>query len=348
MTALLRPADYRPAPPLKKDYRIACVGFGGIVRTAHLPAYRNFGYQVVAACDPSEEAQRAAREEFGIPFVTGELDALLERDDIDIIDLAVHAAQRLPLVERIVKAKKPILSQKPFAMKMEDAVRMVELCEEAGVPLMVNQQARWAPAHRALRVLLDRGVIGHVYSVTHFNRSFQDHPGSWVVNLEHFNIVDHGIHFIDLSRYFTGRTPIRVKATTTMVPAQTAVSPMIYTILCEYEPEAQVMTTLHFNNIVQAQPLHRYEWFIDGTEGSIAASHRELVVSLKANPHHKEVYAIQGNWFPDAFGGSMGEMMQALTEGRPPQTSGRDNLESIKIAYAAVESSERGVAVDLH
>jgi predicted dehydrogenase len=42
----------------------------------------------------------------------------------------------------------------------------------------------------------------------------------------------------------------------------------------------------------------------------------------------------------------MGEMMQALTERREPQTSGRDNLNSVRIAYAAVESSETGKAVD--
>jgi predicted dehydrogenase len=44
------------------------------------------------------------------------------------------------------------------------------------------------------------------------------------VALEHFNIVDHGIHYIDLSRYFTGQTPRHVKATTTMVPGQSAVA----------------------------------------------------------------------------------------------------------------------------
>ena len=102
--------------------------------------------------------------------------------------------------------------------------------------------------------------------------------------LENFNIVDHGIHYIDLSRFFTGRTPVRVKATTTHVPGQAAVSPMIYSILCEYEPGAQVMTTLHFNNIIAASGLHRYEWLIDGTEGSLVASQSEVTVCLKENP----------------------------------------------------------------
>jgi predicted dehydrogenase len=343
----LRPEEYRPQPPEKKDFGIGLVGCGGIARGAHLPAYRQFGYRVVACCDVQEEAALQAQREFEIPFATTRLEELLARPEVEIVDLAVHANQRRPLVERIAAAGKPIFSQKPFAMNWEDARHMVDVCARAGVPLMVNQQARWAPAHRAIKLVIEQGVLGHVYSVLNLNRSFQDVPGSWFVALENFNIVDHGIHYIDLGRYFTGRTPVRVKATTTRVPGQEAVSPMIYTINCEYEPEAQVMTTLHFNNIVPTGALYRYEWFVDGTEGSLCASSSELVVSFKENPQQKQVFAIQGRWFPEAFGGSMGEMMRALSEGREPQTSGRDNLNSIRIAYAAVESAATGRAVEL-
>src|SRR5439155_16241313 len=230
--------------------------------------------------------------------------ALLARPEVQIVDLAVHATQRRPLVERVAAAGKAVLSQKPFAMNEDDARHMVEVCERAGVTLMVNQQARWAPSHRAVRVLLDRGVLGHVYSVMHLNRSFQDMPGSWYVALENFNIVDHGIHYIDLSRFFTGRTPVRVKATTTRVPGQAAVSPMIYTILGEYAPDARLMTTLHFNNIIAASGLHRYEWLIHGPEGCLVASQSELTVCLKREPTLRIIFPIRGRWFPDAFGGS--------------------------------------------
>jgi predicted dehydrogenase len=343
----LRPEEYRPQPPGKREYGIGLVGCGGIARGAHLPAYRQFGYRVVACCDVREEAARAAQREFDIPFATTRLEELLARPEVQIVDLAVHASQRRPLVEQIAAAGKPILSQKPFALSWEDARHMVAVCERAGVPLMVNQQARWAPAHRAIKTLIDRGALGHVYSVLHLNRGFQDEPGSWYVRLPHFNIVDHGIHYIDLGRHFTGREPVRVKATTTRVPGQAAVSPMIYTIVCEYASDAEVMTTLHFNNIVAASALHRYEWFVDGTEGSLCAGQGELVLARKEEPHQKQVFTLQGRWFPEAFGGSMGEMMTALAEGREPLTSGRDNLNTLRIALAAVESSETGRAIEI-
>src|SRR6266550_618804 len=160
----LNPSEYQPQPPEKRDYGIGLIGCGGIARGAHLPAYRQFGYNVVACCDVNEPAMRQAQAEFEIPFGTTEVDALLARPEVQIVDLAVHATQRRPLVERIAAAGKAVLSQKPFAMNGDDARHMVEVCERAGVMLMVNQQARWAPAHRAVKVLLERGMLGHVYS----------------------------------------------------------------------------------------------------------------------------------------------------------------------------------------
>ena len=344
---MLSPSDYQPSAPDGKELRIGIVGCGGIARAAHLPAYRDFGYNVTGCCDINPDAVRSVQEQFGIPFGTTRVEELVHRDDVDIIDLAVHASVRREVMEQVTQAGKPVLSQKPFAMSWDDAAAMVEMCRRRGVKLMVNQQARWAPAHRAIKVLLERGVLGHVYSVVHFQRSFQDTPGSWFVALENFNIVDHGIHYIDLTRYFTGRTPLRVKASATKIPGQAAVSPMTHTILLEYEPDAMVTGMSHFNNIVQTRALHRGEWFIDGTEGSLQGSQSELVVSFRKTPEQKQVFAIQGRWFSDAFGGSMGELMRAVLEEREPMTSGRDNLESIKIALAAVESAASGRTVAL-
>ena len=173
----------------------------------------------------------------------------------------------------------------------------------------------------------------------------------WYAARENFNIVEHGIHYIDLSRYISGYTPLQVKATTTMIPGQTAVSPMIYTILCEYETSSQIMATLHFNNIVSARALHDHDWYLDGTKGSAmlrdAMGTGKLSVSFKDTSEQVQDFEIAGSWRHEGFAGSMGEMMIALDEGREPETSGRDNLESLRIAFAAVESAESGESVGL-
>jgi predicted dehydrogenase len=347
----LETADYYPYPPEKKDYGIGIVGSGGIVRGAHLPAYKKCGYRVLACCDVVEENARAAAEEFNIPHYSTRLEDVLDHSEVEIIDLAVHAKIRPQLIAQIVAhPRKPraILSQKPFAVSLDDARQMIAQCEEAGINLMVNQQARWAPSHRALRHVIESGVLGHVYSIMHIARTWQDDPNAWYVKMPHFNIVDHGVHYIDLSRYLSGQTPESVHCTTTMVPGQVAVTPMIYTITCQYAAEAQLMSTLHFNNIVQvSQKMGRGEWFVDGTQGSAMVG-GDLTVCLKDDPDNLQTFQLEGSWWTDAFGGSMGELMQSLTEDRLPMCHARDNLESITMALAAVESSQSSERVFLN
>ena len=353
----LPPDRYRPSPPSREiveRYGIAVVGCGGIAQGAHLPAYRDFGYRVVAACDLMEERARQAADAYGIPFVTTNVDEVLGRPDVDVVDLAVTPQHRLPLVEKIASAGKHVFSQKPLAPTLEEAERIVAICEEAGVVLMVNQQARWAPYHRALKVVIDSGALGHVFSVTHLHRQHQDAPGSPWRTFPDFTIVDNGIHYVDLARFFTGRTPTHVRATTTRVPGQFARDPMVYSILCEYEPD-DLMATLHFNNIASALHHSPYLWIVDGSEaaasvarhGPIKGGRAELTVSSGSDRDRKQTFDIHGSWHPEAWGGSMGEMLSALAEGRLPETHGADNIHSIRVTDAAVRSSKYGFTVDL-
>jgi len=341
--------DYFPHPPADKHFGIGVVGSGGIVRGAHLPAYKKCGYRVLSCSDVVADAARAAAEAFDIPHWTTDLDELLANPEIEIIDLAVHARHRPEVIEQICNApRKPrgILSQKPFALSIEAAETMVAQCRAAGITLMVNQQGRFAPSSRGLKHILDQGHVGHLFSAVHFLRAFQDQPGSWYVAMPDFNIVDHGIHWIDLSRYFTGRTPEVVKATAVKIPGQVAVSPMIYSATFEYAPEAALMSTLHFNNIVQTvRSTGRHLWCLDGTEGSAILEDEVLTVVSKSDPLHRHVFRFEGAWWNDAFGGTMGELMRALSENREPMCSGADNLNSIRTALAMVKSSETGEAV---
>ena len=346
----LSPADYLPSPPRRKDYGIGLIGCGSIVRGAHLPAYRAWDLPVVACCDLDADAARNTAQQFAIPFHTSRLEELLDRDDVAIVDLAVHASVRRRVIEQIAAhSRKPraILTQKPLALRWDDARAIVETCESVGIVLAVNQQQRWSPVHRALKFALDSGALGHIYSLTNINRGNQDDPNSWYVGVENFNIVDHGIHFIDLARFLLEQTPRRVKATTTRVPDQHAVTPMIYSITCEYDAAAQTMTTLHFNNIVPAPATHCYQWLADGTRGSaIVRGWDTLEIAFK-DEAEAQIFTLEKPDYPVNFAAVMGELMTALSENRAPQTSGRDNLNSIRIAYAAVQSSESGEAVEL-
>ena len=351
----LSPSDYTPeAPPAEivESHGIALIGCGNIAQSAHLPAYRKFGYRLTAVCDVVEERAREVAEEYRVPFWTTDVDDVLDRDDVQIVDLTVRPAERLEIVKKIAAAGKNVLSQKPVAPTLEEAQQIAEVCEQAGVTLMVNQQARWASYHRALKVVAESGVLGPLFSVVHFHRQYQDGADFPFLDFPHMTMIDNGIHYVDLTRYFTGRTPTQVKATAIHVPGQNAVDPMIYTLLCDFEP-SDLMASLHFNNIAPALHHSPYAWYLDGTEGSafvarygtLRDARTELVVSFKDDPSQRQSFQIEGQWAPDAWGGSMGEMLSAVAEGREPQTSGRDNLTSVRVTHAAVEAYTTGRTV---
>jgi predicted dehydrogenase len=347
---LFQPQDLEaPCPPeVASRYGIAVVGCGEVARTACLPAYRARSYRVEVACDVLPQRARNVAEDFAIPRWTSDLDTVLDDERVQVVDIAVRVEQRPALVHAVAAAGKHVLAQKPLAPTLAQAEEMVAGCDAAGVKLMVNHQARWAPGHRAAKLLLDRGVLGHLFSLLHVYRDWQDFPDSWFVAAPHATMFDHGIHYMDLTRFFTGRNPWRVRAATSLVPGQRAVSPMIYTIACEYRPAMNLMSTLHFNNIVSARSSHRYEWLLDGTEGSLRVTLAELHYHSARRPDRWTTVQLGGRWFPDAFGAAMGELLLAIAEDREPEASGRDNLDTLRLAFASIESSVTGRSIELH
>jgi predicted dehydrogenase len=353
---LLKKEDYLPGPPKGVDlnkYGIGIIGCGGIVNIAHLPAYKKAGFKVVACCDVNAEAARSTAEKFDIPFWTTKVEELLERDDVAVIDIALHPPARLEVMKLIAKSPRPVLIQKPLHFDLPQAQEISEVAHKAGITLAINQQARWVSGHKAMRHLIDRGVIGDVYSIQHFMRSYQDQPGTWYQAVKHFNILDHGIHYLDLSRYFAASPAAgssewtRLHCTTAMLPDQNGIDPMIYSANVEFGDvggRASLMASLQFNNIVRAAKGHKFTWWIDGTEGSIWQD-GDICIARADDPHTVIRIETEGNWFPDAFQGPMSDLIAAIDEGRKPEVTPQDNFSTVAMTSAMVKSSQEGRVV---
>lgn len=142
-----------PMPIPRSKRRIGIVGAGGIVAGAHLPGYRAAGYTVSAIADLRlDAAQKVADGK--IPHVFADPRALIECPEVDVIDVAIPEQGRAELWDALIAARKPVLLQKPLAYELEDAIALVERFEKAGIPLAVNQNARWAPPFRAAKSVL--------------------------------------------------------------------------------------------------------------------------------------------------------------------------------------------------
>ena len=123
----------------RQDYGIGLVGLG--IGQQHLSGYRHQGLNVVAVCDLDQNLLTTVAEEFNIQKTYTQTADLISDPEVRIIDLAIQPWLRLPVVRAAAKAGKHLLCQKPFSMNMRQAVEMVEVCEENGVELMVNQNS---------------------------------------------------------------------------------------------------------------------------------------------------------------------------------------------------------------
>ena len=332
---------YEPIDPKRYSPPIGLIGCGGITQS-HLKAYKAAGYHVVALCDRNEEKAEARRKEF-FPKARIYTDyrELLKRDDIEVVDIATHPSDRVPIVEAALRAKKHVLSQKPFALDLTVGKRLADLADSCGVHLAVNQNGRWSPHFSYLHRAIDAGLIGSVISVhmsVHWNHNWI--LGTPFEEVRHVVLFDFGIHWFDLVTCFFGkRKPKRVYASMARAVGQRAKPPMLGLAIIEFDGG---QASLAFDADTRYGPQDRT--YIAGTKGTLTSIGRDLTRQTVTLHTAKGVATpkLKGSWFPDGFHGAMAELLCAIEAKRIPENNARDNLNSLGLCFAAAKSAETG------
>jgi predicted dehydrogenase len=340
-----RSLDYRPSFPPGDRPGLGLVGCGDIARSWHLPAYAEYGVDVVGVYDPAPEATHGIRDRF--PFVRrvyASLDELLADEEIEIVDVATRPDVRPELIRRALIAGKHVLAQKPLALDVPAAHRIVEEAVERGVAVAVNQNGRWSPPWRIATLLIDEGAIGDVIAVTHFlDRPLPPLVGTHFDELEHFVIYDYFVHWIDICRcWLDGKTVQAVRALDYRTPDQPpeARSPWAAWVEIHYEDGASAFVRSVGEGRTERPSC---PFWIHGTEGTIRGSVLlgSDFVELERNGVSTR-YALEGAWYPDGFAGALGELVSSIAENREPFNSARHNLLSLQMTLAACRSAEEG------
>jgi predicted dehydrogenase len=331
--------DYLPPEPLGEKPQIALIGAGGIAEY-HLRAYKAMRLDVVAICDINlKRAEERAREFYPDAFVTDSHEDVIRREEIKVVDIALHPEHRIPILRDCLQAGKHILSQKPFVTDLNIGKELVALAKEKGVKLAVNQNGRWAPHFSYCRNTVEAGIIGEVSSVD-FNLHF-DH--TWTENtpfeeIHHLLLYDFGIHWFDISRAFLpGKTCQLVSASVQRTSWQTIKPPFLAQVIADFEG-AQVRINLN----AHVQYGQQDTTTICGSKGTL----RAFGPGLNEQSVHlwtADGYAspkLKGCWFENGFEGTMGELLQSIEQNRVPNNNAEDNLESLAFCFAAMHSAD--------
>ena len=140
--------------------RVGIMGTGAIA-AKHAQAYRNIGYQVTACTNASPERGRKFAEAWGAAFVATP-EELARRADVDYLDVCTFPGYRLAAVELGARHGKHVLVQKPMAVDLGTAARMIAVARDAGIQLGVVSQHRFDDSVLFLKRAIEAGRLGRI------------------------------------------------------------------------------------------------------------------------------------------------------------------------------------------
>ena len=347
-------SDAIPLPP-KTDYGIGIIGCGGIVNYAHLPAYRQAGFKVLACYDQNRDAAEQTATEHSIPHIATSIDDLLADPKIAIVDIAVTPWAQPAIASEAIAAGKHLLCQKPLAARYGDAVRVVESARERGVKLAVNQQMRWDAGIAVAKQLIVQGALG-TPADARIEVSIRTpwHMWPWIARSKRLEIMYHSIHYLDAMRFLFG-DPERVTSLHGRWPGQPEAGETRTLTVLQYPDDLRVTADVnHHNWSDDAYARFRFlgtEGIITGTLGLLYDYPTGRVDTLAYQPNREprrwHEAQLSTWWIPDAFVGPMASLMEAIQGGGEPVTSGANNLGTLRAVFAAYRSAAAGRTITL-
>jgi predicted dehydrogenase len=335
---------------------IHLIGAGGIVRDAHLPAYRLAGFPVAGVFDLDADKARRVATEFSLPRVFPTLAAACDADVAGaVFDVAVPASA-LPEVLSALPDGAAVLMQKPFGEDFAAARSLHALCRRKRLRAAVNFQLRFAPAIAEARRLIAAGALGELHDIeVRVSVDMPWHLWTFLARAPRLEILYHSIHYVDLIRSFLG-DPRGVYAKTVRHPSTPHLAATRTALMLDYGDMLRATVTTNHGHVFGPRHQESYvKW--EGTRGAIRTTLGLLLDYPRGRPDTFELCTVpsdrsppdwravpvEGSWFPHAFIGTMDSLQRfACGEASDLPTGVDDALRTMAVVEAAYESSARG------
>ncbi|MBK6581487.1 MAG: Gfo/Idh/MocA family oxidoreductase [Gammaproteobacteria bacterium] len=305
--------------------------------------------ETVACVDVDQAALDAVRQKTGCKTFLSLEEALAETAADGVLVASpshMHGAH----ARQILQAGFAVMVEKPLAGSLREAVDVVHAAREANRPLMVAENYRFFRAERTLRKFLDGNHLGRIQSVVCIDR--RDQPsraqGAWVTKMAQPFLTEIAVHHFDSFRYLFNSQPEAVWARTFNPQGS------------DYEQNAAAETLLDLQGGIHIQysgsfvgSRYEYSLSIEGEHGDVRTDRSKVWWRPRGRKSFSEVAPVQmpegeSLRYPDAGMLSMlAQFRQALTTGRAPETSGADNLWTLAMFEAAVQSAQSGRYVSI-
>lgn len=354
---------------MPKPLKVGLVGTGSISRY-HLPAFKQYPetFELTAVCDIRPEAMEKFAKEAGVTDCYSDYSEMLQKADIDAVDICTIHDQHEPQVLAAAAAGKQVFLEKPMAVTLQQCKNMVDATNKAGVTFMVGHDLRYMPNTLAIKKSIEAGELGKIrvtrcvlVSNMASATSGGYQLGSWLNDPKRAGgglMISGMIHQIDLLRYYVGD-----------VKAVNAISRSVHNT---NGAEEYACATLEFENgaigdamIIGSSTRSPFgaQYMLFGDEGTIYSTPAENrtyqfghgMISSQQRGNQGDTF---NDFMPiqpvlehlagdDPFVNELLHFADCCRNGKEPLTSGRDNLNTIKVIFGIYESFKTGKKVDL-
>ena len=308
------------------------------------------GIKVVGFVDLNQEAALSLAREFGYAdaLIGSDLTAILRDTKAELLFDIVVPPARMHVVSTALAHGCHVLSEKPMATSLEEGREMIDLAHKAGRIHAVVQNRRYISGIRRLRAFVESGAIGELTGV-HCDFFIGAHFGGFREDMDNVLLLDMAIHTFDAARFVSGKKPEAVYCHETN-PAgswyRTGASAFAI-----FEMQDEVTFTYRGSWCAEgANTSWESQWRITGSKGTVLwdggenFSARRVAADEGFLRDQDEIFVPESVNVYETHGHAsvIAAFLRAIETGVPPETTAEDNIRSLAMVFAAIESARTG------
>lgn len=335
-----------------KKIKIAIFGTGWWSKF-QIPAWIEIGnIEIAALYNRTLSKAEMSKEKFKLNCrLYNDPEELLKNEEVDLVDIITETPAHSYLVKLAARYGKPVICQKPVAFDYETCLDMANTCNNAEVPLIINENYRWQSHIRQMKGIIDSGRIGKPFRAclqfsTGGPEALANQP--FLKTLRHYVLFDLGVHAFDTSRYLFGE-PDRIYCQTNRTLDYINGDDMASAILTYKD----MLCTIQLTDMLTSR------FVIEGLKGIMEFStDMTLKVTTKSDIEiikcddwkryewvSKEDETILGSDVVDAIVQAQRNIIEEIRYGKKAETTASEYMKTMELTFAAIRSSLTGESI---
>jgi predicted dehydrogenase len=321
--------------------RYGIIGFGLFAEKTIAPAINaSANSELVAIQKRSKEAAEVKARELGVTHAFDSVEALVNHPDVDAVFIVSANSAHCPETLIAARARKHVLVEKPMAMSVEEAERMIDACRSAGVRLMVGHMLRFSPLLIRIRDLVRSNALGTPVSArADFVYDASVSHRGWLYDRKVAGggpIFDIGVHCLDSLRFVLDDEVQEIGSLLAPEPTESRTESTA-TIQMRFSKD-----TLGSIFCSYAVPLRRTFIEIIGSEGAVSAFNFTLggrttpLTIVRGGAGQTTEERVEQITIPNLYIEEVSHFSDCIMKKREPQLSGENGLKNQAVLDVAM------------